>query len=228
MTKGQKNITSDMELSANDAPPKVLMLMGTHCAFCGPMMQMLTELMKAGHMAELQIVNIEQNPEYAARLGVRSVPWVRIGAFDLEGAHSKAEYQRWLKLAQQPEGVRDYMEAMLGDGQVSKVIKLIKQDHNLMRWIFELMRDPDAKINLRLGIGVIMEEFAATPWFQPFIPELEKLCRHEDARVRADACHNLALTENRELLPILKNMLDDTSEEVREVAADGIESLQAG
>ena len=52
MTKEQENITS----------PEVLMLMGTQCAYCGPMMQMLTELMKAGKIARLRIVNIENNP----------------------------------------------------------------------------------------------------------------------------------------------------------------------
>ena len=210
----------------NDAR-SALLLVGTHCAHCPIVLAIMSELVKNGELARLEVVNLEQSPETAAELGVRSVPWVRIGAFELEGVHSKAEYQQWVKLARQPDGMREYMEAMLGDGQVSKVIKLIEQDHSLMRWIFELMLDPDAKINLRLGIGVIMEEFAAAPWFQQFIPELEKLCQHDDARVRADACHNLALTQNRDVLPILKSMLDDSSEEVREVAADGIESLQA-
>ncbi len=222
MTQQQEN--NSLHSDARSA----LLLVGAHCAHCPVVLAIMSELVKSGELARLEVVNLEQSPEVATELGVRSVPWVRIGAFELEGVHSKAEYQQWVRLARQPDGMREYMEAMLGDGQVSKVIKLIEQDHSLMRWIFELMLDPDAKINLRLGIGVIMEEFAATPWFQPFIPELEKLCRHEDARVRADACHNLALTQNHDVLPILKNMLDDSSEEVREVAADGIESLQAG
>lgn len=188
-------------------------------------MAVMSDLVKTGELASLEIVNLEQNPELAAELGVRSVPWARIGSFELEGLRSKAEYQQWIARAQQPDGVREYIETLLGDGEVSKVIKLIENDHDAMQWVFDLMLDPDAKINLRLGIGVLMEEFAASDWFTAYIPQLEKLCRHDDARVRADACHNLALTENPKVLPVLQSMLNDSSAEVREVAQDGLDAL---
>ncbi len=56
MTNKQKNTVSTVNSSNG-----ILMLMGKQCAYCGPMMQILTELMKAGELAELRIVNIEEN-----------------------------------------------------------------------------------------------------------------------------------------------------------------------
>jgi len=208
------------------ASRQALLLVGSRCPHCPAVLTALTELVKDGELAQLEVVNLEQAPARAAELGVRSVPWVRIGLFELEGVHSKTEYQHWIQLAAQPDGLQAYMETMLGEGQVSKIIRLLESDHSIMRELFALMQDADAKINLRLGIGVIMEEFAAAPWFVQYIPELEKLCRHDDARVRADACHNLALTENPQVLPLLQQLLQDSSAEVRELAADGIAALQ--
>ncbi len=205
--------------------PAALLLIGTQCPHCPAVITALTGLVKAGELARLEIVNLEQSPQLAQQLGVRSVPWVRIGYFELEGVHSPAEYRQWLQRAQQPGGMRQYIEHMLGDGQVQKVISLIAQDHAIMAELFELMRDADAKINLRLGIGVIMETFAAEPWFQSYIPALEELCQHPDARVRADACHNLALTENPQVIATLEKLLHDPSAEVREVAQDGLDEL---
>ena len=67
MTNEQKNTTS----------PEVLMLMGTQCTYCGPMMQMLMEFMKLGQIAELRLVNIENAPELASELGAVSYTHLR-------------------------------------------------------------------------------------------------------------------------------------------------------
>ena len=42
------------------------------------------------------------------------------------------------------------------------------------------------------------------------------------ARVRADACHYLALTGKQKVLPVLQAMLQDDDPQVREVAAEGL------
>ncbi len=218
----QKSDNNSLQTENNQA----LLLLGTHCPHCPAVLAALSDLVKTGELARLTVVNLEQSPEVAQQLGVRGVPWVRIGRFELEGLHSTAEYLQWLQCAQQPEGLREYIGHMLGEGQVKQILSLIRRDHASMAEVFELMRDADAKINLRLGIGVVMETFAAEAWFEQYIPELEKLCQHEDARVRADACHNLSLTGNPHVVPQLEAMLEDPSDEVREVAQDSLNVLR--
>lgn len=217
MTKKQKNITS----------PTVLMLMGTQCTYCGPMMQLLTELMKAGQISQLRIVNIETNPEVAAELGVRSVPWLQIGPFELSGSRSKQELSLWLKRASSFDGVTDYLEEVLAEGKVKYANKLIQRYPQALENVIDMMADPEARINVRLGVGVIIEEIAESEQFRAMIPRLVEYLSNSDARIRGDACHYLSLTGDRTYIPEIEKLLSDESEEVREIAQDSLDELAA-
>jgi hypothetical protein len=217
MTKKQKNITS----------PAVLMLMGTQCTYCGPMMQLLTELMKAGQISQLRIVNIETNPEVAAELDVRSVPWLQIGPFELSGSRSKQELSLWLKRASSSDGVTDYLEEVLAEGKIKYANKLIRRYPQALENVIDLMADPEARINVRLGVGVIIEEIAGTEQFRTMIPRLVEYLSNSDARIRGDACHYLSLTGDRTYIPEIEKLLSDESEEVREIAQDSLDELAA-
>jgi hypothetical protein len=217
MTKEQKNITS----------PTVLMLMGTQCTYCGPMMQLLTELMKAGQISQLRIVNIETNPEVAVELGVRSVPWLQIGPFELSGSRSKQELSLWLKRASSFDGVTDYLEEVLAEGKIKYANKLIQRYPQALENVINLMADPEAKINVRLGVGVIIEEIAGSEQFRTMIPRLVEYLSNRDARIRGDACHYLSLTGDRTCIPEIEKLLSDESEEVREIAQDSLDELAA-
>lgn len=217
MTKKQKNITS----------PTVLMLMGTQCTYCGPMMQLLTELMKAGQISQLRIVNIETNPEVAAELDVRSVPWLQIGPFELSGSRSKQELSLWLKRASSFDGVTDYLEEVLAEGKIKYANKFIRRYPQALENVIDLMADPEARINVRLGVGVIIEEIAGTEQFRTMIPRLVEYLSNSDARIRGDACHYLSLTGDRTYIPEIEKLLSDESEEVREIAQDSLDELAA-
>ena len=226
MTKDQKKLTSDKELSGNKSAPAVLMLMGTHCAFCGPMKKILTELKEEGYIAELQLINIEDNPEYAEQLGVRSVPWLRMGPFELQGVRSKKEMLMWLQRASSVEGMSDYLEEVLSEGKIESANKLIERHPQALNNIIDLMADPEAKINVRLGVGVIIEEMAESDMFKKVIPRLIEYLSDHDARIRGDACHYLSLTKDQTVIPIIEELLSDESEEVREIAQDSLDDLR--
>ena len=218
MTKEQKNIAS----------PAVLMLMGVQCTYCGPMMQILTELMKAGQISQLRIVNIEDNPEMAIELGVRSVPWLQIGPFELAGSRSKQELSSWIERASSFDGVTDYLEEVLAEGKINYANKLIQRYPQALENVIDMMADPEAKINVRLGVGVIIEEMAESGQFKTVIPRLLGYLSSEDARIRGDACHYLSLTKDRSYVPEIEKLLSDDSEEVREIAQDSLDELAAG
>ncbi len=215
MIKGQQNNES----------PAVLMLMGRQCTYCGPMMQALTELMKAGQIAELRIVNIEHSPELAVSLGVRSVPWLQIGPFELLGSRSKQEILLWIERTSSSAGFNDYLEEVLSEGKLEYANKLIESYPQALENIIELMADPEAKINVRLGVGVIIEEMAESVEFKAVVPRLIDYLSSKDARIRGDACHYLSLTRDASHIPLIERLLSDESEEVREIAQDSLDEL---
>ena len=214
-------------MSDPDPAPEVLMLLGTHCPHCPGVLTVLADFVKQGIISSLEVVNLEKKPGFAEQLGVRTVPWVRIGWYELEGLHSKKELQQWAELAGSSKGAIEYFSEVLAAGQVNKVLSILKTHAELMPYMFDLLADADAKINIRLGVGVIMEEYAGDAVFAQYIPKLGELTQHQDARVRSDACHYLSLTDNKAAIPYIKALLDDESAEVREVAEESMDDLNS-
>ncbi len=209
----------------NNGSIAVLMLMGTQCTYCDAMMQALTALLKNGEFAQLKIVNIEQDMQLASQLGVRSVPWLQIGSFELSGSRTRQELQQWIKRASSVSGLTEYLKEVLSEGDIARAKKLIKNEDKALQSVIHLMADTGAKINIRLGVGVLIEELAEHDVFKPVIPLLIDYLSHSDARVRGDACHYLSLTKDISLLPVIEKLLADESDEVKEIAADSIEDL---
>jgi hypothetical protein len=215
MTKDQQNNES----------PAVLMLMSRQCTYCGPMMQALIELMKAGQIAELRIVNIESRPEVAMQLGVRSVPWLRIGPFELLGSRSKQEMLLWIERTSSPAGFNAYLDEVLSEGRLEYAKRLLESHPQVLVTLIEMMADPEAKINVRLGVGVLIEDMAESVEFRAVIPRLIDYLSSKDARIRGDACHYLSLTKDASQIPLIERLLSDESEEVREIAQDSLDEL---
>jgi len=213
------------DAAMNTSPPEALMLLGTHCPHCPSVLGSLSELVKQGVISKLEVVNLEQRPETGRELGVRSVPWVRIGPFEFYGLHSKAELQSWAEQAGTEQGMTKYFEQLLGDGEVMQVLGMIGNDHSLLHALIGLVSDVDARINARIGAAVIMEDYEGKPELLALIPELGELTRHEDARVRSDACHYLSLTHDVSVKQYIEPLLEDEHEEVREVAEESLAAI---
>lgn len=213
------------DAARNKTPPEAVMLLGTHCPHCPSVLTSLSELVKLGVISRLEVVNLEQRPEMARELGVRSVPWVRIGQFEFTGLHSKAELQAWAEQAGSEQGMTNYIEQLLGEGEVKRVLAMIGKDHSLLHALIGLVSDADAKINARLGAGVVMEEYQGTTELLALVPELGKLTTHADARVRSDACHYLSLTHNASVKQYIEPLLNDNDADVREVAEESLAVL---
>lgn len=207
--------------------PSVLMLMGRQCAFCGAMMQILSELMKEGRLAELRIVNIEDNPQLAREFSVRSVPWLKLGPFELTGSRTKQELLTWLERASSFDGIGEYLEEILSEGNIGAANKLLQQYPAAMEHVIRIVADPEARINVRLGAGVIIEDRADTEAFKDYIPALVAYLSSDDPRIRGDACHYLSLTKDVTYVPEIEMLLKDENKEVREIAQESLEELTA-
>lgn len=206
-----------------NTPPDALMLMGTHCPWCPGVLKALKALLKSGHISKLEYHNIEEHPELARELGVRTVPWVRIGSFELEGLRSEQELREWAEKAGSDTGLSNWLGDMLSSGNISKPLERIKSEPAAMDALLELFADPDTELNTRIGISAIMEDLKDTDTLGAMVDRLGELTRHEDARVRGDACHYLSLSGSPEAAVYIKPLLNDKDDNVREIARESLE-----
>ena len=203
--------------------PAALMLMGTRCPYCPGVLKSLQSLLAAGDISQLETHNIEENPELARELGVRSVPWVRIGDFELEGLRSEKELRDWAVKAATNSGSNDWLNEMLASGNFSKPLEHIKSDPAMMDALLELFVNPDTPLNTQIGISALMEELKGSDQLTAIVDRLGELTKHEDARVRGDACYYLALSGSPQASPYIKPLLDDADASVREIAQESLE-----
>ena len=205
--------------------PDALLLLSTHCPHCPVVLAALAELVKAGTIGRLEVVNLEQHPDVGQTLGVRSVPWVRIGRIELAGVRSKAELAEWAAKADSEAGIADWFHKLLKEGQLDRAQAAIAADPGLLGAVLPIVGNVDASLNVRLGAGVLLENFAGSDALRALLPRLGALTQHPDARVRADACHYLGLTGDAAARPWLEARLDDADADVREIAAESLQAL---
>jgi thiol-disulfide isomerase/thioredoxin len=205
--------------------PDALLLISTHCPHCPAVLAALADLVKQGTIGRLEAVNLEQHPEIGQSLGVRSVPWVRIGRIELAGVHGKSELATWAGKADTEEGLTDYFHMLLKEGQLPRAQAAIEADPALLDAVLPIVGNVEASLNVRLGAGVLLEHFAGSDTLRALLPRLGELSQHADARVRADACHYLGLSGDVAAKPWLEARIADDDADVREIAAESLQAL---
>jgi len=208
-----------------NTPPAALLLLTSQCPHCPTLLQGLGELVKKGLLGRLEVVNIGVRPDVAERLGVRSVPWFRIGEFELEGLHTPAELQELVQRAMRPDGLAQYYTDLFKQGRLPHALSTIRHYPQHIAVLLALAGDPATELTVRIGISAVLEDYAGSPQLQEQLPTLLALARHEDPAIRADASHFLALSHSPEALPVLRQLAEDPVEMVREVATDSLEEL---
>ena len=213
-------------MNQNSTPaPDVLLLLAPGCPHCPAMLESLGGLLKESLIGRLEAVNVAAHPERAAELGARTVPWVRIGPFEFEGALTPGELRRWAQQADSLDGTADYFFKMLKNGRRAKVEEMARQEPLRLHALVRLMKNPDTSMAVRIGIGAVLEELNGSGLTEAIIPDLGALTRDGDSLPRADACHFLSLIGGPEIVPYLRACLDDESREVREIASESLEEL---
>lgn len=214
----------------NDISPRpdALLLMGRRCPYCPTVLKGLQALQAEGVIGTLETVVIEEHPERAAELGVRSVPWVRIGPFELAGLRSEQELREWAEKAGTEAGMAGYLDELLSSGQVDKADALAREDSGVLDALLVLLADPDTQLNTRIGISVIMESLANSAALRGIVGRLGVLTRHAEPRVRGDACHFLGLAGDPGAADYIRPLLEDEDADVREIAEDSLQQLATG
>ena len=207
--------------------PDALLLISTHCPHCPAMLASLADLVKQGMIGRLETVNLEQHPEVGQALGVRSVPWLRLGRIELAGVHTKGELAEWAAKADSEAGMADWFHLLLKEGQLPRAQAMIEAEPARLAAVLPIVGNVEASLNVRLGAGVLLENFAGTEALRALLPRLGELSQHADARVRADACHYLGLTGDAAARPWLAARINDEDADVREIAGESLQSISS-
>lgn len=208
-------------------PPDALLFITPGCPHCPVVLQGLSDLIKQAAIGQLTVVNVAAHPEMAEQYGVRAAPWLRLGPFTLTGAHSPAELRQWVEWSSNDEGIAHYVEHLLISGQYKDAKAFIAEDPQRLKPLLAIVADPGKQIEVRVGVDALLEAYRNTTPLQSLLPQLAELSRHADHRVRADACNLLGLSGSAEARPILSACLNDKHEEVREIAAESLQLLDA-
>jgi glutaredoxin len=201
--------------------PSALLFTLPGCPHCPGVKRALENLQAEGLIDSLEVVDAAQAADRAQALGVRSVPWLRIGPFQFEGALTPEALRRWAQLAADPrQGLREYFIEMLKTGRRDKVESLIREDPRRAEILAALVLDPEAAMVVRLGIGAVLEEFQGTALAQSMVAPLARALPEASARDRIDIAHFLSLIGGAEAAAVLAKLQDDPDPEVREIARE--------
>lgn len=207
--------------------PDALLFITPGCPHCPVVLQGLSDLVKHAAIGKLTVVNVAAHPELAAEYGVRAAPWLRLGPFTLTGAHTPAELRQWVDWSSGEAGVAHYVEHLLKEGGFKQAGIFIAEDTQRLEPLLAIVADPEKNIEVRVGVDALLESYSNTPALQSLLPKLAALTKHSDHRVRADSCHLLGLSGDPLARPHLVACVNDSSEEVREIAAESLELLNA-
>lgn len=214
-------------MSSNTAPA-ALLLIAPGCPHCPIVLRGLAELLKQGRIGRLEAVNIAEHPEAAEEVGTRTIPWCRIGPFELEGLHSEKELADWAEHARRGTGMPEYLAGLLETQKLDRVTQLVRERPGLQPDLISLIADLETPMGVRIGVGAVFEDLAQHGELSGLVPQLGALTRFPEPQIRADACHYLGLTEAAEAVSFVEPLLDDPDAEVREIAAETLPLLKAG
>lgn len=208
-------------------PVDAELLVAPGCAHCPGVLDALGKLVKEGLIGRLTVTNIASYPEAAAAVGTRSVPWVRIGPYALEGTHTPAELRDWVEQAAAGGPMGGYLAYLLEQQQLPRVVAMIEDSPALLHDLVPLLGDLETPMGVRIGIGAVFEDLQDSGLLAQIVDELGALTRDKEPQVRADACHYLGLTADAGARRYVTPLLEDADAEVREIAAESLPLLPA-
>lgn len=211
------------EQSAIDAT----LLMAPGCSHCPAVLEALTRLIKSGKLGRLEIIDLTRYPSAGEPAGVRSVPWTRIGPFELEGVHRYAELEQWAEHAIAGSGFDTYYTHLLETGRLKRVISLVRERPSTLRDLIALLATLETPMGVRVGVGAVLEELAESEALNDLVPDLIALTLSPDPQIRADGCHYLSLSDSPAALAAVRRLVEDADPEVRQIALESLAVLEA-
>jgi thioredoxin-like negative regulator of GroEL len=204
---------------------KALLLTAPGCVHCAALKKILEKIVAEGLIEKLEVVDITSNPEIANKYNVKSVPWLKLGLFEFQGAQRESELRYWLTQLDTQQGITRYLKHLLETGELGKTINLIIDKPDLMGNLITLVQDEENDMKVRLGVSAVFEEFEGSPLLQESVALLGELISHKNPKIRADVAHYLSLAHTDAAVIFLRKLAQDPDREVSEIANDGLSDL---
>lgn len=206
--------------------PHALLFTAPGCPHCPGVKAALQKLQQEGVIATLALHDISQEAEKAAALGVRSVPWLKLGEFILTGAQSPQQLRQWAERAAHPGGMSGYLAHLLKDGELATAEQFLAAQPQHLHALLPLLEDAESPIQVRIGVSALLEGFEGSAALRGLLPQLIALSEDPDHRLRSDACHFLGLSHDTAAREALQRCTGDDHAEVREIATEALLSLE--
>jgi hypothetical protein len=200
--------------------------MAPGCAHCPVVLDALGRLLKEGRLGRLEVVNVAAHPEAALAAGTRSVPWTRIGRFELDGLYGPAELAEWARHAAGATGMADYLAHLLEQRQLDRAVATARREPGALEALLGLAGSLEVAMGVRIGVSAVVEELQGTAVLRDALPVLTRLAASPEPQVRADAAHFLGLAANRAARPTLEALRADPDPQVREIADESLAMLE--
>ena len=213
----------------DSSPTSVELFIATGCSHCPVVLNELSEQLKKGSIAELKIINIAVDNTLADALNVRSVPWFSLAnnhSFMIfSGNYSPKEIKNAIGVAQNNEGMKDYIEESLSKGELMTVSQAINIQPSVLSSVIAMLGDEETSMDIRIGLDVLIEQFSTTKILQDYTNELKKIATCNIVRLQIDALHYIALTGDVENKTFLQEQVENTNPQIKEAALEAIETL---
>jgi len=207
----------------------VELFVATGCRHCPLILNELSEQLKNGKIASLNVTNIAVDNKKAEKLNIRSVPWFSLtndhSYMIFSGEHSPKEIQKWIQTAQTDLGMQKYIEEFLGNGQLMTIAQAIQLQPKLFSSIINMLEDEETSMNIRIGLDALIENFSASKILQQHSDEFKKIASADNVRLQIDALHYIALTGDKNNIDFLKDKTKDENIQIKEAATEALETL---
>jgi hypothetical protein len=182
----------------------------------------LSRLLEEGRLGRLEIVNVVAHPEAARAVGTRSVPWTRIGPFELEGLQGPAELAQWARHAAEGTGTAAYLAHLIEQRRLETAVATARREPGALEALLGLAGSLETPMGIRIGISALVEDLAGTAALRDALPALAALAASPEPAIRADGAHFLGLATTEAARPTLVSLLADPDAAVREIAAESL------
>ena len=211
------------------SPTSAELFIATGCSHCPLVLNELSEQLKKGAIAELNTINIAVDNTRADALNIRSVPWFSLtnnhSYMIFSGNYSPKEIQSWLKIAKSAEGMKNYIEELLGKGELMTIVQAINIQPSVLSSVISMLGDEETSMDIRIGLDVLIEQFSNTKILQNYTSELKSIALADMPRLQIDALHYIALTGDIENKHFLQQQTENTNHQIKEAAIEAIETL---
>ncbi len=209
--------------------PIAELFIATGCSHCPVVLTELAEQLKKGELAQLNITNIAVDNEKAAELNIRSVPWFSLASdkdlMIFNGQLGPEEIRNWIKQAQSDQGMEEYIEQTLAQGQLITVAQTIQLKPEVFNTVISMLRDEDTSIQTRIGLDALIEQFSGDDILRNHVQDFLDIASTDNLRLQIDALHYLALTGDKTQRAFIEKMLQHDNAQLREAAEDALETL---